>query len=57
MSHAYTEDQLVEQPAIQIFSTMGWRTVSAADETRGAPNTESLRDRRCAGRSGGRAGA
>jgi hypothetical protein len=24
MSHAYTEDQLVEQPAIGLFEQLGW---------------------------------
>jgi len=24
MSHAYTEDQLVEQPAIRLFAELGW---------------------------------
>ncbi len=38
-SHAYTEDQLVEQPAIRLFSTLGWQTVSAQDETFGADGT------------------
>jgi hypothetical protein len=33
--HAYTEDQLVEQPAIGLFSSLGWQTVSAIDETYG----------------------
>ena len=27
--HAYTEDQLVEQPAIGLFAALGWQTVSA----------------------------
>ena len=31
ITHAYTEDQLVEQPAIQLFAEMEWETVSAAD--------------------------
>jgi len=31
MSHAYTEDQLVEQPAIGLFATMVWQTVSAME--------------------------
>ena len=35
MAHAYTEDQLVEQPAIQLFGEMGWETVSALDEVPG----------------------
>lgn len=34
--HAYTEDQLVEQPAIGLFAALGWQTVSALDETFGA---------------------
>ena len=33
--HAYTEDQLVEQPAIGLFAALGWQTVSALDETFG----------------------
>jgi len=31
--HAYTEDQLVEQPAIALLATLGWQTESAMDET------------------------
>lgn len=34
--HAYSEDQLVEQPAIGLFATLGWQTVSALEETFGA---------------------
>ena len=30
--HADSEDQLVEQPAIALFATLGWQTVSALDE-------------------------
>ncbi|MCZ2105365.1 MAG: type I restriction endonuclease subunit R [Comamonadaceae bacterium] len=33
---AWTEDQLVEQPAIGLFADLGWQTVSALDETLGA---------------------
>ena len=29
---AYTEDQLVEQPAIRLFAELGWQTVSALEE-------------------------
>ena len=29
MPHAYTEDQLVEQPAIGLFAELGWQTVRA----------------------------
>jgi len=39
MSHAYTEDQLVEQPAIGLFAALGWRTVSAMEETFGPCST------------------
>jgi type I restriction enzyme R subunit len=34
-SHAYTEDQLVEQPAIGLFAALGWQSVSALEETFG----------------------
>ncbi len=37
--HPYTEDQLVEQPAIGLFAELGWATVSAVDETFGATGT------------------
>ena len=37
--HAYTEDQLVEQPAIGLFAELGWQTVSALEETFGATGT------------------
>ncbi|HWI19541.1 MAG TPA: type I restriction endonuclease subunit R [Vicinamibacterales bacterium] len=37
--HAYTEDQLVEQPAIGLLAALGWTTVSALDETFGADGT------------------
>jgi type I restriction enzyme R subunit len=33
--HAYTEDQLVEQPAIALFGEMGWKTVRADEESFG----------------------
>ncbi len=39
MTHAYTEDQLVEQPAIGLFAELGWTTVSALEETFGAFGT------------------
>ena len=29
MPHAYTEDQLVEQPAIGLFAELGWAMVPA----------------------------
>ena len=37
--HAYTEDQLVEQPAIGLFAALGWQTMSAMEETFGAGGT------------------
>jgi type I restriction enzyme R subunit len=39
VSHAYSEDQLVEQPAIQIFAEMGWQTVPAIEEIFGVGST------------------
>jgi type I restriction enzyme R subunit len=35
----YTEDSLVEQPAIGLFATLGWQTLSAREETFGAGGT------------------
>ncbi len=37
--HTYTEDQLVEQPAIGLFTALGWPTASAMEETFGAGGT------------------
>jgi len=37
--HAYTEDQLVEQPAISLFTALDWQMVSALDETFGPGGT------------------
>ena len=37
-AHAYTEDQLVGQPAIGLFAELGWSTVSAFEETFGEPS-------------------
>jgi type I restriction enzyme, R subunit len=39
MSHAYTEDQLVEQPAVDLFGKLGWKTASAFDELFGPDGT------------------
>ncbi len=39
MPHAYSEDQLVEQPAIGLFAALGWQTVSARDESFGPGGT------------------
>jgi type I site-specific restriction-modification system R (restriction) subunit len=38
-AHAYTEDQLVEQPAIGLFAELGWQTVSALEDTLGSTCT------------------
>ncbi|KXK55788.1 MAG: HsdR family type I site-specific deoxyribonuclease [Chlorobi bacterium OLB7] len=38
-SRPYTEDQLVEQPAIAMFGALGWRTISARQETLGPGGT------------------
>ena len=35
----YSEDQLVEQPAIGIFASLGWQTTSAMEETFGTTGT------------------
>ena len=32
----YTEDRLVEQPAIELFAELGWATVSASEESFGS---------------------
>jgi type I restriction enzyme, R subunit len=37
--HEYSEDQLVEQPAIGLFASLGWETVSGLEETFGAQGT------------------
>ncbi len=37
--HPYTEDQLVEQPAIGLFATLGWQTICSLEETFGAGGT------------------
>ena len=39
MSHAYNEEQLVEQPAIQLFAKLGWQVVVALDEIFGPDGT------------------
>jgi type I restriction enzyme, R subunit len=39
MPHVYTEDHLVEQPAIRLFATLGWETISAMEETFGEGGT------------------
>ena len=42
MPHAYTEDQLVEQPAIGLFAELGWTTVPALKEIRSLRRTRDL---------------
>ncbi|MEO8360706.1 MAG: type I restriction endonuclease subunit R, partial [Vicinamibacteria bacterium] len=37
--HTFTEDQLVEAPAIGLFAELGWTTVSASDEVFGPGGT------------------
>lgn len=39
MAHPYSEDQLVEQPALHLFSELGWQTLSAAEESFGPSST------------------
>ncbi len=39
MPNAYTEDQLVEQPAIALFAELGWQTVLAMEEVFGSSGT------------------
>ena len=38
-AHAYTKDQLVEQPAIGLFAQLGWQTVLAMEEPFGLSGT------------------
>ena len=33
-AHAYTEDQLVEQPAIGLFVELGWASIRNATKSR-----------------------
>jgi type I restriction enzyme R subunit len=39
VAQSYTEDSLVEQPAIQLFAEMGWQTLSALEEVFGVGST------------------
>ena len=39
MAGAFTEDQLVERPAIGLFAELGWQTVSAMEEVFGPSGT------------------
>ncbi len=38
-THAYSEDQLVEQPAVGLFAELGWQAASALEESFGAGGT------------------
>ncbi len=35
MSYLYTENQLLEQPAMGLFAYLGWQTITAMEETFG----------------------
>ena len=37
--HPYTDDELVEQPAIALLAELGWTTVNALDEVLGLDGT------------------
>ena len=37
--HGYSEDQLVEKPAIDLFAELGWEAVSALEGTFGTQGT------------------
>jgi type I restriction enzyme R subunit len=39
MTHPYTEDQLVEQPALELLKQLGWKTLCALDERFGEGGT------------------
>ncbi len=39
MPNTFTEDHLIEQPAIHLFAELGWTTVSAMEETLGLRGT------------------
>ncbi len=39
MSHNYSEDLLIEQPAAELFARLAWKTVSAREEAFGAGGT------------------
>jgi type I restriction enzyme R subunit len=37
--HGFTEDQLVERPALEVLESLGWEVISAAEEVFGAGGT------------------
>lgn len=38
-AHIYSEDQLIERPAVGLFAELGWKTISAREEIFGANGT------------------
>jgi hypothetical protein len=42
MVQVYSENSLVEQPAIQLFAEMGWQTLSAVKELFGVGGGQSM---------------
>ena len=47
-THPYSEDQLVEQPAIALLAELGWATLSGSQEIFGPQGTLGRPDARCA---------
>lgn len=39
MSHEYSEAQLIEQPAVNLFASLNWHTMSAREEIFGSGGT------------------
>jgi type I restriction enzyme, R subunit len=39
---AYSEESIVEEPAVALFAQMGWRTASAMEEKFGSVFTQAL---------------
>src|SRR5438552_12020446 len=38
-THSYTEELLIEAPAVELFRELGWQTISALDEVLGENGT------------------
>jgi type I restriction enzyme R subunit len=49
MNNIYTEDALIEQPAIAILGKLGWKPANCFDETFGAKNANLLLPRLVSG--------